>query len=170
MAAKAFIAFGSNMGDREAKFLQALESLRGLPSTQLVGFSKLYETEPVGISDGGPSFLNGVIELDTNLNHKDLMSMIRAKEIALGKSPVHRSDQSRVIDLDLLFYNDLVCKEDEIEIPHPRMHLRAFVLLPLAEIAPEIVHPVFNRTVETLLRELEENPESQHLGLSQSIR
>jgi 2-amino-4-hydroxy-6-hydroxymethyldihydropteridine diphosphokinase len=165
MTSKAFIAFGSNIGDREAKFLEALESLRELPSTQLVGFSKLYETEPVGISDGGSAFLNGVIELDTNLNHRDLMSVIRDKETALGKSPVHRSDQSRVIDLDLLLYDDLVCKEDEIEIPHPRMHLRAFVLVPLAEIAPEIVHPVFHRTVETLLLELPENLESEHFAL-----
>jgi 2-amino-4-hydroxy-6-hydroxymethyldihydropteridine diphosphokinase len=141
MGKTAYIGFGSNLGDRAASFEAALEALDDLPGTVVTKRSGLYETEPEGLSDGGASFLNAVIELETELSIQSLMSKIRAIERRLGKSSDHRSDLSRPIDLDLLLYGDEVLKEEDLEVPHPRMASRAFVIVPLAEVAPHAFLP-----------------------------
>jgi len=154
MRAIAHIGFGSNMGDREAAYQAALESLTRLPGTEVKAHSSLYETEPVGLVDGGPRFLNAAIALETNLRPAELLVFLRSVELKLGKSPLHRSDLSRPIDLDLLLYGDEIIQEDGLEVPHPRMHERGFVLVPLAEIASESVQPVLRCTVGVLLSRL----------------
>lgn len=154
MSVMAHIGFGSNMGDREAVYQAALDSLNGLPSTVLKAYSSLYETEPVGLVDGGPKFLNAAIALETKLGPAELLALLRSIELELGKSPSHRSDLSRPIDLDLLLYGDEVVREQGLEVPHPRMHKRGFVLAPLAEIASEALHPVLSCTVGVLLSRL----------------
>ncbi len=154
MSPAAYIGFGSNMGDREAKFAEVLEALGNLPKTVVQKASRLYETEPVGLIDGGPKFLNAAVVVQTDLGPGELMSRIRDIEVRLGKSPSHRSDLSRVVDLDLLLYGTERLDNGDVQVPHPRMHLRTFVLVPLAEIAPYVVHPLFQCDAEELLGRL----------------
>ncbi|MGB6064329.1 MAG: 2-amino-4-hydroxy-6-hydroxymethyldihydropteridine diphosphokinase [Desulfomonilaceae bacterium] len=151
MSRYAYIGFGSNQGDRELKFREALAALAELPVTTVEKHSGLYETEPIGLADNGSKFLNAAVALKTDLSPVELMKMLRVIELNLGKSPTHRSDMSRTIDLDLLLYEDLHISEDGLEIPHPRMHHRAFVLVPLAEIAAEVGHPVLRSAIGKIL-------------------
>lgn len=162
MSPSAYIGFGSNLGDRKAKFQEALRAFEHLPKTGVKASSRLYETDPIGISDRGPKFLNAVILLETDLSPRELIGSMRSIELALGKSVIHRSDKSRVIDLDLLLYGDDHFREEDLEIPHPRMHNRAFVLAPLAELAPNVLIPTLGRTVEDLIRLL---PEGELAGV-----
>ena len=137
MSPSAYIGFGSNLGDRKVKFQEALRAFEGLPKTEVKARSRLYETDPIGLSDRGPKFLNAVILLETDLSPRELIGSMRSIELALGKSVYHRSDKSRVIDLDLLLYGDEHFREEDLEIPHPRMHNRAFVSGPSGRIGSE---------------------------------
>ncbi len=162
MSPSAYIGFGSNLGDRKAKFQEALRAFEDLPKTSVKAKSRLYETDPIGLSDHGPKFLNAVILIRTDLSPRDLIGSMRSIELTLGKSVHHSSDKSRVIDLDLLLYGNDHFREEGLEIPHPRMHNRAFVLAPLAELAPNILIPTLERTVEELIRLL---PEKELAGV-----
>ncbi len=154
MSHLAYIGFGSNLGDRKAKFREALISIEQLPKVIIRAKSRLYETDPVGLSDNGPKFLNAAILIDTELSARELLDAMRSIELALGKAPSHRSDRSRIIDLDLLLYGNQIIMEDDLQIPHPRMHQRAFVLAPLAELDPSIILPIFQCTIMELIQRL----------------
>ena len=154
MSALAYVGFGANLGDRCAKFRAAVAALADLPRSTVAGCSRLYQTEPVGLVDDGSEFLNAVIAIETDLSAAALAESMRKIERDLGKSPTHRSDRSRVIDLDLLLYGEETIQEPDLSVPHPRMHERAFVLVPLAELAPDTRIAGAERTVAEQLARL----------------
>ena len=145
-----YIGLGSNLGDREAYLRAAVDELRR--SEEITKTSSIYETDPVGYLDQ-PAFLNMVIELQTKKTPPELTERLQEIESRLHRERTFQN-APRTIDLDLLLYDDLVSEDPIVTIPHPRMHERAFVLIPLAEIAPNVVVPTAGTTAEQLLDEL----------------
>jgi 2-amino-4-hydroxy-6-hydroxymethyldihydropteridine diphosphokinase len=146
---KAFIGLGSNLGERETMIRMALDDLARLPETKLVSASSLYDTEPVGEVDQ-PNFLNAVAQLDTELTARQLLWNLQLIEKRLGRVRTQRWGP-RTIDLDLLLYGSLIVDEPDLKVPHPELTKRSFVLVPLVELDPLIVHPI---TGDTLLHHL----------------
>ncbi|MBV9850003.1 MAG: 2-amino-4-hydroxy-6-hydroxymethyldihydropteridine diphosphokinase [Armatimonadetes bacterium] len=135
----AYVGLGANLGDREAAIEAALRALHWPPDVMVVRRSSLYETAPVGVTDQ-PDFLNAVAELRTTLSPRELLARILQLERQLGRVRTQRWGP-RVIDIDILLYGDEALAEPGLTVPHPRMAERAFVLRPLAEIAPEAKLP-----------------------------
>lgn len=137
--AKAYISIGSNIGDRHANINRALEMLKSNKDIEVGAVSSLIETAPVGYINQ-PNFINAAAELHTTLNPRELLKALMSIEDKMGRTREIRWGP-RVIDLDLLLYNNKRINESDLQIPHPRMMERAFVLIPLAEIAPELILP-----------------------------
>jgi 2-amino-4-hydroxy-6-hydroxymethyldihydropteridine diphosphokinase len=146
---KAFIGLGSNLGERESMIRLALDDLARMPMTAMVRASSLYDTEPVGEVDQ-PNFLNAVAQIDTELTARQLLWNLQLIEKRLGRVRTQRWGP-RTIDLDLLLYGNLVVEEPDLRVPHPELTRRSFVLVPLVELDPLLVHPL---TGETLLNHL----------------
>ncbi len=155
----AFIALGSNLGDREASIEAARTAMNAHPRITTVRCSRLIETEPVGPAGQGP-YLNGVTEISTDLPPRELLDALLAIERALGRTRADADERwgPRTIDLDILLYADRVLDEPGLSIPHPRMHERRFVLEPLAQIAPHTRHPVLGATALEMLSALPASP------------
>jgi 2-amino-4-hydroxy-6-hydroxymethyldihydropteridine diphosphokinase len=152
--ARAFVGLGSNLGDREGTLRAAVGRLRALPHTRFVALSKLRNTEPVGYLDQ-PRFLNGAAELETELSPRELLTALLQLEQAFGRNRSAVPQQGpRTLDLDLLLYGDEEIAEPGLEVPHPRLHERAFVLEPLAELDPALEVPG-KGTVQALLARLD---------------
>ena len=145
-----YLSLGSNLGDREKNIAKALELLT--PKVLVDRTSFLYETEPVGYSEQ-PRFLNAVCRGETELTPWELLDLVKEIEEALGRVPSF-PNAPRPIDIDIVFYADQVINSPRLTIPHPRLEERAFVLIPLAEIAPDLVHPVSRRKVRELVKEV----------------
>jgi 2-amino-4-hydroxy-6-hydroxymethyldihydropteridine diphosphokinase len=153
---RVFIGVGSNLGDREFLIRKAIESLRDLPHTVVARVSSLYDTAPVGVEDQ-PAYLNAVVWLETSLLPRELLWQLLLIEKRMGRVRTQRWGP-RPIDLDLLFYGREIIDEPDLTVPHPEAHRRAFVLIPLAEIAPEFIHPGTGEPIRKLLRKLDPNP------------
>lgn len=144
------MALGSNLGHREQHIRSALERLQSAPATRVIRVSSLLENPAVGGPVDSPDFLNAVAEISTTLAPADLLRRLLEIEHSLGRD--RRLKWSpRTIDLDLLLYGDAVINEPSLTVPHARMHERRFVLAPLAEIAPHVVHPVLKKSAAELL-------------------
>ena len=141
-----FLALGSNMGDRPEFLRQALTALA--PHVDVSHQSSVYESEPMYVGEQ-PHFLNMVVRGETELQPMELLTHTQAIERSLGRSP-ETHNKPRPIDIDIVFYGDLVLNSPELSIPHPRMHERPFVIVPLAEIAPLKAHPVHGTVVADL--------------------
>lgn len=148
-----YIALGSNLGKRLATLERATRQLVEGGNFILVDKSPYYETDPIGPQDQ-PPFINSVLQLQTDLPPRELLQRLQDIERRLGRQ---RGVQwgPRTIDLDILLYDDIIVKEETLEIPHPRMHRRRFVLEPLCDIAPEVIHPLLGKTAIELLKGLD---------------
>jgi 2-amino-4-hydroxy-6-hydroxymethyldihydropteridine diphosphokinase len=147
-----YISLGSNLGEQEANLRNALDRLSALG--MVVAVSAFYETEPVEFTEQ-PWFLNCAVQLRTELSARQLLDGILQIEREMGR--IRDQDKGpRIIDLDILLFDDLVVNEEGLTIPHPAMHKRRFVLEPLAEIAHEVIHPVFRKDIGQLLAALQE--------------
>lgn len=153
------VALGSNLGDRLANLRAARDAIcdaKGVEGPLLA--SAVYETEPVGCESGAPGFLNAVIEVGYGGEPKQLLASLRSIEQTLGRASHHPRNTPRTIDLDLLYFGDAQLATPELELPHPRLHDRRFVLEPLAGIRPNLVLPRQTESVAALLRRLPQTP------------
>ena len=152
-AVDAYVALGSNLGDREAHLAATIEALRARPGIRVTAVSKVYETAPVGPPPQGP-YLNAVVRLRTRLAPRALLACLLEIEAAEGRLREAGRWSARTLDLDLLFYGSLTLDEPGLCLPHPRLHERPFVLEPFRDLAPRLVHPRLGKTIEELAQKV----------------
>ncbi|MBI4517556.1 MAG: 2-amino-4-hydroxy-6-hydroxymethyldihydropteridine diphosphokinase [Deltaproteobacteria bacterium] len=155
MPHRALIGIGSNLGDRKANYREACDRIAALPATRTVKASSLYESEPLG--DAKTWFVNAVIEIETECSPAELLKRLQAIEKSMGRKRVKgKRWGSRIIDLDILFFDKEVIDKRNLVVPHKELHNRRFVLVPLCELVPQMVHPRLNHTMSELLAGLKD--------------
>lgn len=151
----AYLGIGANLGDRQANLERAIELLKEEEEIRVEAVSSFVETDFQGEGPEQPRFLNGAVKIKTELMPLDLLSRLKAVERRLGRMKTHGHHQPRPMDIDILFYDDVVIVDGKtLGVPHPRLHERSFVLDPLSEIAPDLVHPRLGKSVRELRDEL----------------
>lgn len=151
------IALGSNLGDRLANLRVARRAMIDLVGNKALLVSAVYETEPIDCEPGAEKFLNAVLEIEYDGDPTELLEHMVQIEESLGRTRDHARSVSRKIDIDLLYADELNVENERLQLPHPRMHLRRFVLEPLAEVRPELVLPGQTKPVRELLAELKDS-------------
>lgn len=156
---RAGIALGANLGDRLLCLTTARERIFTLPDAVAPHLSSaLYETEPVDCEPGAAKFLNAVVEIGYTGSSRQLLEELNKIEFYLGRPPQHERNRSRTIDLDLLYHGGRILDQPQLQLPHPRLHLRGFVLHPLAEIQPNLVLPGERKTIHEMTEALAPAP------------
>ena len=158
----AYVGLGSNVGDRVGNIRKALSMLDKVDNVSVLAVSSLYETEPEGYEDQD-LFVNAAAQMETTLSPGELLYLFKRVEQAIGRKKTVKWGP-REIDLDLLIYDQLCLQNADLVVPHPRMHQRAFVLVPLAEIGADVLHPVLGKTIGTLLAELQTTKSVQRIS------
>lgn len=148
-----YIGIGSNLGDKQGNCRRAIEALGSDPRNRLVRCSPLYCTEPVGKTDQD-WFVNGVVSLETSMGPRELLEFLLSVEKKMGRIREEKWGP-RTIDLDILFYQDQILHDNDLHIPHPSLHERRFVLIPLKDVAADLVHPELGKNVSSMLAELD---------------
>jgi 2-amino-4-hydroxy-6-hydroxymethyldihydropteridine diphosphokinase len=146
---KVFLGLGSDLGNREANLLSAIGAVESRVGA-INSVSPVYETEPFGFK-GDADFLNMVISVETILSPQETLRRVLAIESEMGRKRAESRNISRIIDIDILLYDDDVINDRSLNVPHPRMHERRFVLVPMNDIAPDLKHPVLGKTISELL-------------------
>ncbi len=144
-----YVGIGSNVGNKKENFIEAVNRLTKLPDTKVIKESSLYESEPLG--DAKDWYVNGAVEIETRFKPDMLLKKFKNIERAMGRKKVKKRWGSRIIDLDILLYDAAVINKKNLRIPHPEMPSRKFVLIPLSEIAPQVIHPELGVTISELL-------------------
>ncbi len=156
----AYLLLGTNLGDKEQNLSNAVRSLKKLGRVKKL--SPIYETEPWGFADER-NFFNMALSLETQLNPFELLAEILRIEISIGRSRQEKQWVAREIDIDIIFYDDMVVDEENLVIPHPHLKNRKFALVPLTEIAPGLIHPLYRKTLKQLLSECPDESEVELL-------
>lgn len=150
-----YLGLGSNLGDKKKFIESAIAGISGLKDTDIIKCSSLYKTDPWGIKNQD-FFLNSVVELETSLNPAELLSELKRIESELGRKKRNKWEE-REIDIDILFYGDIVLKNESVNIPHSELQNRKFVLIPFCELNPGFIHPVLKKSVIDLLNDSKDN-------------
>lgn len=154
---RCLIAVGSNLGDRLANVRSAITGLEAADDVEIIAVSKLYETAPVGGPDNQGPFYNAALLVDSTMQAADLLALLHRLEADRERRRIVRWGP-RTLDLDLLVFGDMLCDDPSLQVPHPRQHLRRFVMVPVCDVAPELVHPRLGRTMAELLADLPVEP------------
>jgi len=155
-----YLALGTNLGERFDNLRAAINAFA--PQIRVLEESRVYETEPWGYADQ-PAFLNMVVRAETDLSPRDLLARLKELEASLGRVPGFRNGP-RLIDLDILFYDNLSLDIPGLVIPHPRLHERVFVLVPLLDVAPSLLHPVLGQSVAQMVENLDRQGVNLYAG------
>jgi len=148
----AYVGIGSNLGDKRKNCVEAVQRIREIPGCRLKQCSPWFLTRPVGVGDQG-WYLNGAVSLDAEISAHELLAHLGEVESAMGRVRTAKWEP-RIIDLDLLLLGQEIISDEDLQVPHPLMHTRRFVLVPMVHLAPQLIHPVLRRTMADLLDDL----------------
>ena len=163
-----YIGIGANLGDREKTLQEATDILNAKPEIAVVATSAVYETAPIGVVDQ-PYFLNAVLQIHTSLSARSLLNCLLATERKFGRVRETRWGP-RTLDLDILLYRDAIINQPGLQVPHPHLHERAFVLVPLCDLKPDLKHPVLGQSIQFLTKSLNKGTSAHALGMDLSVR